>query len=153
MQKPVVTGWNKPTREYYEVPKARQSKPLSRVKLYGAGVLILAITLSWQGYVRQMAVFTPVVCLVNTKVYKLVVHAESPSQYGFLLCFRQQLSEVKNNLCGRQLRLSGCYIAHIVLQLTPSLLITGWLLYALAGIASTEFLRFLVVAALKKPAW
>lgn len=60
MQKPVVTGWNKPTREYYEVPKARQSKPLSRVKLYGAGV-ILAIIFGWQGYVGQMAVFMPIV--------------------------------------------------------------------------------------------
>ena len=83
MQKPVVIGWNKPTREYYEVPQARQSKPLSRVKLYGAGVLILAIILGWQGYVRQMAVFAPIVW--DTKVYKIVVHAESPSQDGFLL--------------------------------------------------------------------
>lgn len=47
MQKPVVAGWNKPTREYYDVPNARQSKPLSRIISHGACALILAVVLGW----------------------------------------------------------------------------------------------------------
>ena len=63
MQKPVVAGWNKPTHEYYDVPKARQRKSLSRSKLYGACVLMLAVLFGWQGYVIQAPALKPFVCL------------------------------------------------------------------------------------------
>lgn len=65
MQKAVVAGWNKPTNEYYDVPKARQRKPLSRSKLYGACVLILAVLFGLQGYGMRASALAPFVCLVR----------------------------------------------------------------------------------------
>ena len=62
MQKPVVIGWNKPTNEYYEVPKARQRKPLSRSTLYGACVITLALLCGWQEYVTQTPALAQFVC-------------------------------------------------------------------------------------------
>lgn len=69
MQKPVVAGWNKPTREYYEVPNTRQSKPLSRTKIHGACVLILAVVFGWQGCVMQGSVL-----YMTLVMYTLVDH-------------------------------------------------------------------------------
>ena len=69
MQKPVVAGWNKPTREYYEVPNARQSKPLSRTKIHGVCVLILAVVFGWQGCVMQGSVL-----YMTLVMYTLVDH-------------------------------------------------------------------------------
>ncbi|KAL3155456.1 hypothetical protein ABBQ38_011012 [Trebouxia sp. C0009 RCD-2024] len=61
MQKPVVAGWNNPTREYFDVPSARQSKYLSRIRSHGACGLILAVVLR-----LFPAGWTPTVLAVST---------------------------------------------------------------------------------------
>ncbi len=49
MQKPVVSGWNKPTVEYYEVTQARVVKAPARLRFFGSCGLVAAL-IGWQGY-------------------------------------------------------------------------------------------------------
>ncbi len=49
MQKPVVSGWNKPTVEYYDVTQARVVKAPPRLRFFGFCGLIAAL-IGWQGY-------------------------------------------------------------------------------------------------------
>ena len=167
MQKPVVSGWNRPTAEYYDVPSARVGKAPPRFRFFGICGVTAAL-IGWQGYTLSATHDILRACRADVALRAKHLCADSCCLLAGTLstaCSRKPLlcplSEVSMLRVGLYLcnadsqhhRQPFACLVQYNKHVRGVGLITGWLLYALAGICLTVALRWLTSALLRKPSW
>ena len=126
MQKPVVSGWNRPTAEYYDVPSARVGKAPPRFCFFGICGVAAAL-IGWQGYTLSLTHDSLKTCRADVALRGKQLFAKCAA------CLQEPTQQLapENACCVRCTRsvndLSGCTCATQTLSITanPLLVLFG----------------------------